>query len=155
MRQIENKKAFFNYQILEKFEAGIALSGEEIKSIRAGKASLADSYVLMKSGEAFLVNAHISAYEKGEQTAEPKKDRKLLLHKKEIDYLIGRLSGQNLTIVPLRLYFRHSYAKIEIALARGKKKADKRETLRRRAIERDVEAGLRAEKLRAQRQENS
>ena|SRR3972149_11402075 len=154
MRQIENKKAFFNYQILEKFEAGIALSGEEIKSIRVGRVSLADSYVLMKEGEALLVNAHIAPYEKGDQAAEPKKDRRLLLHKKEIDYLIGKLSGQNLTIVPLRLYFRHSYAKIEIALARGKKKADKRETLKLKAIERDVEAGLRAEKLKAQRQEN-
>ena len=154
MRQVENKKAFFNYQILEKFEAGIALSGEEIKSIREGRVSLADSYAFMKGGEALLVNAHIAPYEKGDQAAEPKKDRRLLLHKKEIDYLIGKLSGQNLTIVPLRLYFRHSYAKIEIALARGKKKADKRETLKLKAIERDVEAGLRAEKLKAQRQEN-
>ena len=154
MRQIENKKAFFNYQILEKFEAGIALSGEEIKSLRVGQAALAESYVLIRSGEAFLVNAHISAYDKGDQSSEPKKDRKLLLHRKEIEYLAGKLSGQNLTIIPLRLYFRHSYAKIEIALARGKKKADKRETLKRKAIERDVEAGLRAEKLKAQRQEN-
>lgn len=153
MREIINKKAFFNYNILEKFEAGIALSGDEIKAIRAGKVSLADSYCLIKGGEAWLVNLHISPYEKAAEYSDPKRDRKLLLHKREIEYLTGKLFGQNLTIIPLRLYFRHSYAKIEIALARGKKKSDKREVLRRRAVERDIEMSLRSEKHKAQRQE--
>jgi SsrA-binding protein len=132
----------------------VVLTGDEIKSIRAGKASLADSYVLVRAGEAFLINAHIAAYDKGAEVTDPKKDRKLLLHKNEVEYLAGKLSGANLAIVPLRLYFKRNYAKIELALARGKKKADKRETLRRKAIERDIEAGLRSDKLKAQQEKD-
>lgn len=146
MKAILNRKARFNYNILEKFEAGISLSGDEIKAIRAGKISLAESHAMIREGEAFLINAHIGAYEKGTTETDTRKDRKLLLHKKEIEYISGKMSGSNLTIVPLRLYFKHNYAKIEIALAAGKKIADKRETLKKRAIERDVEAQLRADK---------
>ena len=149
MKVISNKKAFFNYQILEKFEAGVVLSGNEIKSIRGGKVSLSDSYVLIREGEAYLENAHIASYEKGVNPEEPKRSRKLLLHKSEVEYLAGKMSGANLTLVPLRLYFKRNYAKIEVALAKGKKKADKRESLRRKAIERDVEAQLRSDKLKS------
>jgi len=147
---VQNKKAAFDYNLLEKFEAGIILTGDEIKSIRAGSASLVDSYVLIRQGEALLINAHIASYEKGAPDSDSRRDRKLLLHKREIEYLSGKLSGSNLTIVPLRLYFKGSYAKIEIALAHGKKRHDKRESLKRQALEREAQAALRDAKRKAQ-----
>ncbi len=151
MKPIVNKKASYNYNLLEKFEAGIVLTGSEIKQIRAGKISLADSYVLIKQGEAFLVSAHINPYEKAAYSAsEPKRDRKLLLSKREIDYLVGKLAGSNLTLVPTRLYFKRNYAKIEIALAGGKKKHDKRETIKRKEAKREAQKLLRSDKLKYQ-----
>lgn len=149
MKALVNKKARFNYIFLEKFEAGITLTGDEIKAVRGGGVSFVDSYVTIKDGEAFLVNTHIGAYEKGTSGADTRRDRKLLLHKREIEYLLGKLAGSNLTLVPSRLYFRRGYAKIEIALARGKRSVDKREVLKKRAIERDVQAQLRSDKLKA------
>jgi SsrA-binding protein len=153
MKQIFNKKAAFNFLLLEKIEAGIILTGNEIKSVRAGKVSLVDSFVLIRDGEAVLVNAHIAPYEKGSSAAaDPKRDRKLLLQKKEIDYLIGKLAGSNLSLVPTRLYFKHNYAKIEVALARGKKTYDKRATIKQKEQEREAQAILREEKLRSQKE---
>jgi len=147
MKQIINKKAAFNFHLLEKIEAGVVLTGNEIKSVRAGKVSLADSFALVRDREAVLVNAHIAPYEKGASVpTDPKRDRKLLLRKKEVGYLIGRLAGSNLSLVPTRLYFKHNYAKIEIALARGKKKYDKRAAIKQKEQEREAQAILRAEK---------
>lgn len=151
MKPIINRKASYNYNLLEKFEAGVVLSGNEIKSVRAGKASLEDAYALVRGGEAILINAHIALYEKGSATDQDnRKDRKLLLHKKEIDYLLGKLAGSNLTVVPTRLYFKRNYAKIELALAAGKKKHDKRAALIKKEQEREAEKVLRKEKLTAQ-----
>ena len=153
MKPIINKKASFNYHFFEKLEAGITLSGNEIKTVRAGKVSLDDSFVAVRNGEATLVNAYIAPYEKGgDQLAEPRQSRKLLLHKKEIDYLIGKLSGSNLTIVPTKLYFRRNYAKLEVAIAAGKKKYDKRAVIKKREQEREAQAALREEKLKAQKE---
>jgi SsrA-binding protein len=153
MKPIINKKASFNYQFLERLEAGVTLSGNEIKSVRAGKLSLDDSFVTVRNGEAVLVNAYIAPYEKGgDQLADPRQSRKLLLHKKEIDYLIGKLAGSNLTIVPTKLYFRRNYAKLEVALAAGKKKYDKRAAIKKREQEREAEAVLREEKLKSQKE---
>jgi SsrA-binding protein len=153
MKPVVNRKATFNYHLLEKFEAGVVLTGNEIKSVRAGKISLDKAYVLLHGGEAVLLNVHIAPYEKGTSApTEPKRDRKLLLQKKELDYLAGKLSGSNLTVVPTRLYFRRNYAKIEIAIAAGKKKYDKRETIKRREQEKEARAVLRKDKLEAQKQ---
>ena len=153
MKPIVNKKASYNFHIFEKFEAGVVLSGNEIKSVRAGKVALDDSYVLIHDREAVLINAHIAHYEKGVASPDDlKKDRKILLHKKEIDYLVGKLTGTNLVLIPVRLYFKRNYAKIELALAAGKKKYDKRETIKRREAEREAEKLLRSEKLKAQKQ---
>ena len=153
MKPIINKKASFNYNLLEKFEAGVALTGGEIKQIRAGKISLADSYVLVKRGEAFLVSAHIDPYEKATYSSDdPRRDRKLLLNRKEIDYLIGKLAGSNLTLVPTKLFFKHNYAKIEIALASGKKRYDKREAIKRKEAQREAQRLVRADKLKYQKE---
>ena len=153
MKPIVNRKATFDYHLLEKFEAGIVLTGNEIKSIRSGRVSLNEAYVLIHGGEAVLLNAHVAPYEKGTSaTTDPKRDRKLLLRKNELDFLAGKLSGSNLTIVPTRLYFKRNYAKIEVALASGKKKYDKRETIKRREQEKEARALLRRDKLEAQKQ---
>ncbi|OGY21502.1 MAG: SsrA-binding protein [Candidatus Woykebacteria bacterium GWB1_45_5] len=153
MKPIINKKASWNYNLFEKFEAGIILNGNEIKSARVGKVSLDEAYVLIRDGDAVLLNSHIAPYEKGVGgPADPRRDRKLLLHKKELDYLAGKLSGSNLVVVPTRLYFKRNYAKIEIALAAGKKKYDKRETLKRREQEKEARTLLRRDKIEAQKQ---
>jgi len=153
MKPIVNKKASFNYHLLDKLEAGITLSGNEIKAVRAGKVALDDSFVTVRNGEAILANAYIAPYEKAAfERADPRRDRKLLLHKKEIDYLIGKLSGSNLTIVPARLYFKRNYAKLEVALAAGKKKYDKRSAIKKKEQEREAQAVLREEKLKAQKE---
>ena len=152
-KPILNKKASFNYNLLETFEAGIVLTGNEIKQVRAGKASLTDSYVVVREGEAFLLNAYVAPYEKAaEPAADPRQSRKLLLNRREIDFLIGKLAGSNLTIVPTKLYFRRNYAKIQIALAVGKKKYDKRETIKKREEQRESQGLLRKAKLEAQKQ---
>ena len=138
-----NKKAFHDYFVLQKFEAGIALTGTEVKSLRDGKANLKDSYVDVDRGEAFLVGAHISPYSHGNrENHDPERKRKLLLHRREIDKLQGQIVEKGLTIVPLRLYFKGGKVKAEIAVVRGKKLYDKRESEKRRELDREAEAAM-------------
>jgi SsrA-binding protein len=134
----QNRKARFNYLIGDTFEAGIALTGSEVKSLRSGKATIAESYADARAGEIYLVNATIPIYQQaGRFNHEPKRLRKLLLHKRQINKLIGAVEREGMTIVPLRLYFNErGRAKIEIALARGKKLHDKRESKKKRDWER-------------------
>lgn len=136
-----NKKAYFDYNLFDKFEAGIALFGTEIKSIRKNGANLKDSYVKITDNlEAVLINCHISAYEFGNiNNHEPKRDRKLLLNKKEILKILNKMKQEKYTVVPTQMYFSGKWAKIEIALAKGKKLFDKRETLKKKDIERNLE----------------
>ena len=135
-----NRKAGFEYFLLERFEAGLALKGSEIKSIRAGQMSIAESYVDIENGhEAFLVEAHIALYEQANRyNHDPKRKRRLLLHKKEIRELWNSVRLKGMTIVPTRVYLKDGRAKIEIALARGKKLHDKRETIAKRDAEREA-----------------
>lgn len=136
---ITNRKAHYDYFIIETYEAGIALKGTEVKSLRQGNANLQDSYAAIKNGEVWLHNMHISPFEKGNiNNHEPKRDRKLLLHKQEIRRLIGRVSEKGLTLVPLRVYFKNKVAKVEIGLAKGKKHYDKREAIAKRDIARQL-----------------
>ena len=140
-----NKKAFHDYFILEKFEAGLVLFGTEIKSIRNGSVNLKDSWISVKSGEAFVMGMHISPYEKGNIfNKDPLRVRKLLLHKREIDKLIGKVTAEGLSIVPLSLYLKGSRAKMEIAVVKGKKLYDKREDAAKRDAKRDIERAVRA-----------
>jgi SsrA-binding protein len=129
-----NKKAYHDYHIEEKFEAGIVLTGTEVKALREGKANLKDSYARVKDGEVFLVNAHISPYSCGNiYNHDPKRTRKLLMHGREIDRLIGKVKERGFTLVPLSLYFnKRNMAKMEIALAKGKTLYDKRESIRKK-----------------------
>ena len=134
-----NRKAYHNYHIGESVEAGIVLTGTEIKSIRAGRVSLGDAYVKPEGGELWLLNAHIARYEAGSYMShEPTRPRKLLLHRKQIDSLAGKIQEKGLTLVPLKLYIKDSIAKIEIALAKGKKLYDKREAIARRQTDREI-----------------
>jgi SsrA-binding protein len=134
-----NKRARFDYHILETWEAGLVLTGTEVKSLRDGRANISDAYGIIKDGEAFLLNLHISQYERGGYTKhEPTRTRKLLLHRKEIRRLIGAVERQGLTLVPLELYFKNGVAKVALALARGKKVHDKRDTERSRDAEREM-----------------
>lgn len=130
----ENRKARFNYEIEDKIEAGIALLGSEVKSLRTGKATIAESYAADEGGEIYLINAHIAEYaQAGRANHAPTRPRKLLLHKKEIGRLAGAIQRQGMTVVPLRLYFnQRGIAKVELGLARGKKLHDKRETEKKR-----------------------
>ena len=139
-----NRKARHDYLITDTFEAGIVLTGTEIKSIRAGKANLSDAYARVEKGEAWLVGAHIAPYEAGNRhNHEPRRDRKLLLHRSEIDELMGRASAKGLTVVPLRLYITNKgRAKIELGLARGKQLHDRRRQIAERDSRRDVEREL-------------
>jgi len=143
--KVINRKAFFDYHILEKFEAGIILTGGEVKSLRSEKASLNDSFVHIKDGEAFLVNAHINPYQPADnRNYDPKRTRKLLLHKKEIITILSKINQSNLTIVPVSCYtVKHGTVKVELALARGKKQYDKREAIKRKDINRETEQILR------------
>jgi SsrA-binding protein len=139
-----NRRARHEYQILESWEAGLVLTGTEVKALRNGKASLSDAYGIVKDGEVFLLNLHIAPYEQGHQfNHEPTRTRKLLLHKKEIRRLIGAVERQGLTLVPLDMYFKRGRAKVVIGLARGKKLHDKRADERRRADERDMARAVR------------
>jgi SsrA-binding protein len=143
----QNKKARHDYHIDETYEAGLALLGTEVKSLRAGRASLVDAYGRIKDGEVWLEGAHIPEYDQGSWTNhEPRRSRKLLLHREEIAKLIGKTKESGLTLVPLSLYFKDGKAKVEIALARGKKAYDKRQTLAARDAAREIEraAGRRA-----------
>ena len=135
-----NKRARHDYHILETWEAGVVLSGTEVKSLRQGKASLVDAYATVRDGEVFLLNMHIAPYEQGNQfNHDPTRTRKLLLHKKEIRRLIGGVERQGLTLVPLELFFSpRGKAKVTIALAKGKKQHDKRADERRREDEREM-----------------
>jgi SsrA-binding protein len=134
-----NKKAFHNYFIEEKFEAGMVLKGTEVKSLRQGKANLNDSFAQVRNGEAFLNNLHISPYDFGNrENHEPDRVRKLLLHRKEIDKLHGKVREQGYSLVPLRLYFKNGMVKVEMGLAKGKKLFDKREDLKKKEMGRDM-----------------
>jgi len=139
-----NRKAYHDYTIEERFEAGIALQGSEIKSIREGRVSLREGYVVIRDGEAWLVNVHIAPYDMaGYAQHDPRRERKLLLHRKEIYELSQAVQAKGYTIIPLRLYLRDRRAKLEIALARGKKQYDKRAALAKREAERTIERAIR------------
>ncbi|MBI4267698.1 MAG: SsrA-binding protein SmpB [Chloroflexi bacterium] len=134
-----NRKAYHNYNIGESIEAGIALTGTEIKSLRAGMVNLGDAYVRPENGELWLFNAHIARYDAGSYMShEPARRRKLLLHRKEISGLAGKMTERGLTMVPVRLYLKDNLAKVEVALAKGKKMYDKRETIIRRETEMEM-----------------
>lgn len=140
----DNRQARYLYEILETYEAGIQLTGTEVKSIREGKANLQDGYALIRNGEAWLLNVHISPYTGSGQyfNHEPRRTRKLLLHRQEIRKLIGRVEQQGLTLVPLKMYLKRGLVKVSIALGRGKKLHDKREDLKRRQDKRDIERAM-------------
>ena len=139
----QNRQAFHNYEILEKFEAGIVLTGTEIKSARDGKVNLKDSYGLVKAGEVWLLNCHISPYSHGNYSNhEPLRTRKLLLRRPEINKLIGRTTERGLTLVPLRMYLKEGRLKCEIALAKGRKVHDKREVSKQKTIDKETRQAL-------------
>jgi len=139
----QNRKAYHDYHIEETVESGIALLGTEVKSLREGRANLKDSYVILKSGEAFLLNCHISPYSHGNiMNHEPIRTRKLLMHRKEIDRLRGKVEGKGYTLIPLKLYFKDSFVKVEIGLARGKKLFEKRDTIKEREAKREIEKAM-------------
>ncbi len=140
-----NRKAYHNYLIQDGVEAGIVLTGTEIKSIRAGRVSLGDAYVRPEKGELWLLNAHIARYEAGSYSShEPMRPRKLLLHRKEITALASKVSEKGFTLVPTRLYIKHSLAKVEVTLAKGKRLYDKRESIMRRETEREMERAIKS-----------
>ena len=139
-----NRKAFFQYQVLERVEAGIALVGTEVKSLREGGLSFSDSYVEYRDGQLFLVGCRIAPYSHGNlMNHSPDRERKLLLHKREIEKLGGKVIGKGLTLIPLRAYLHRGRVKLEIGLGRGKRAHDKRETIKRRDIERETRQALR------------
>ena len=145
----ENRRARHDYELLERVEAGLVLTGTEVKSLREGRASLARAYAEIRDGEAWLVGAHIASYASaGYATHDPDRDRKLLLHRREIDRLAGRVAERGLTLVPTRLYFKDGRAKVEIALARGKEKRDKRRDIAKREAERAIERALKSRQRR-------
>ena len=142
-----NRKAYHNYHIQDGVEAGIVLTGTEIKSIRTGRVSLADAYVRPEGGELWLMNAHIARYEAGSYLShEPRRPRKLLLHRKEISALASKVLERGFTLVPVKLYIKGSIAKVEVALARGKRLYDKRESIMRRETEREMGRALKGRK---------
>ncbi len=143
-----NRKAFHEYHIFDRFNAGMVLTGTEIKSIRKGAINLKDSFVKVDDAEVFLYNCHISPYEQGNRfNHEEKRTRKLLLNKKEIEKLIGKIKKDGYAIVPLELYLENGWAKIEIALAKGKKLYDKREDLAKKAQSRDIDRAVKSRSL--------
>ncbi|MEW6755578.1 MAG: SsrA-binding protein SmpB [Candidatus Latescibacterota bacterium] len=138
-----NRKARHDYEVLDTYEVGIVLLGTEVKSLREGSANLKDSYATVEGGEVYLHKAHISPYTAGNRyNHDPERPRKLLLHRSEIRRLVGRTQQQGLTLIPLRVYFRGGRAKVELALARGRRHHDRREDLARRQAERDVDRAL-------------
>lgn len=139
-----NRYAAHRYHLLERFECGVVLCGTEVKSLRSGSAQLKDGFATIRDGELWLRNVHIPPYAPASrENHDPERERKLLLHRREIDRLGARVAERGLTLVPTRIYFSGSHAKVEIALARGKDIHDKRETLRRRDSQREIERGLR------------
>jgi len=140
-----NRKAYHDYFIEEKFEAGMVLRGTEVKSLRNGKANLNDSFAIIKGGEAFLHNLHISPYDFGNrENHDPDRMRKLLLHKKEIVKLFGKIREQGYSFIPLRIYFKNGLIKVELGLAKGKKLYDKREDMKEKDHKRDIAQALKA-----------
>lgn len=139
-----NPKAFHDYFIEDRYEAGIVLTGSEIKSVREGRVNLRDSFVLIKDGEAWLMDAHIAPYKQaGRENHDPRRPRKLLLHRYQINRLMGKVKEKGYTIVPLQIYIKGRWAKVEIALARGKKQYDKRRAIAEREAERKIRRALR------------
>lgn len=140
-----NRKALYNYHILDSFEAGMVLKGSEVKSLRIGRTSLKESFARIEGNEAFIYNLHIAPYShQGIPGPEPTRPRKLLLHKREIKRLIGLTSQKGLTLIPLKIYFKAERAKVEIALVKGKKKYDKREKLKKKTAQREMERALKS-----------
>src|SRR5438105_11096514 len=139
-----NRQASYRYNLLERFEAGIILTGTEVKSVREGNVQLKDSYAAVRDGEVWLLGMYIAPYgPAARDNHEPERPRKLLLHRREIERLIGQTAERGLTLVPTRVYFSGPHAKVELALARGKDLYDKRETIRRREVQREVQRELR------------
>lgn len=139
----QNKKARHDYNILETIEAGLVLTGTEIKSVRASRINLKDGYAQIHNGEAWLMNVHISEYDQGNRfNHDPLRPRKLLLHKKQINELAGKTSQQGITIVPLKVYLKNGFAKVLLGVAKGKHEYDKRETIKRRDQEREIRRTL-------------
>ncbi len=138
-----NRKAYHDYFVEETFEAGVALTGTEIKSVRAGAMNLRDSFATVRDGEVWMQNVHISPYEAGNRfNVDPYRTRKLLLHRKEINRLMGKVAEKGLTIIPLRVYLKKNRAKVEIGLAKGKKQYDKRDTISKRDSDREIQRAL-------------
>jgi SsrA-binding protein len=143
-----NRKARHDYFIDETLEAGLVLLGTEIKSIRAGRVNLRDSYAQIKSGEVWLLNAHIAAYQQaGRDSHEPRRTRKLLLHRYQINRLVQKLQAKGYTLIPLRIYLKNNRAKVEIGLARGKRQYDKRETIAKREAQREMDRAVKDRRL--------
>ena len=141
----ENRKAHHDFHLLETFEAGIVLLGTEVKSIREGRVNLRDSFARVEDGEVFLYNVNISPYShRGYADHEPLRQRKLLLHREEIRKLIGKTTERGMTLVPVRLYFKNGRVKVAIGLAKGKKEYDKRETIKRREVDRETRAAIKS-----------
>lgn len=142
----QNKKAYFNYQILENLEAGISLIGQEVKSIKSGRINLAGSYVVLKNEEVYLTGANIPPYQPKNAPLDynPERPRKLLLKKSEIKYLIGKTKQKGLTLVPLKVYTKRGRIKLEIGIAKGKRKTDKRELIKKREADREIDRELKS-----------
>ena len=141
----DNRKALYDYAVLETFEAGVVLLGTEVKSIREGSVNLRDSYARLDNGEVWLLNLHIGPYShSGYASHEDRRQRKLLLHKSEIRKLTGKVAEKGLTLVPLRMYFKDGRVKLALALAKGKQLHDKRETIRRREVDRETRAAVKS-----------
>jgi SsrA-binding protein len=142
---VDNRRARHDYHLLERVEAGLVLTGTEVKSLRNGRASLQQAYADIRDGEAWLIGAHISVYDQGNiANHDPDRVRKLLLHRREVDSLAGKVRERGLTLVPTRLYFRDGRAKVELALARGKEQRDKRRDIAKREAQRDMERALKS-----------
>jgi SsrA-binding protein len=140
---VDNRRARFDYELLERLEAGVALTGTEVKSLREGHVQLGQAYADLRDGEVWLIGASIDEYAQGSHgNHRPDRDRKLLLHRREIDALTGKVREKGLTLVPTRLYFKNGRVKLELALARGKDKGDKRRTIAERDARRDIERAL-------------
>jgi SsrA-binding protein len=141
----DNRKARHDYHLLERFEAGLALTGTEVKSLREGRVQLRQAYADLRDGEVWLIGAHISEYGHGNiANHDPDRDRKLLLHRKEISSLIGKVQEKGLTLVPTKLYWKNGRAKVELAVARGKEHRDKRRDIAKREAQRDIEREFKA-----------
>jgi len=144
---VENRKAWHDYEIMESFEAGLVLTGTEIKSLRAGKGNLSDSYARIEKGEVWVVNMHISPFEQGNRAnVDPLRPRKALMHQEEIRRLVGKTREKGFSLIPLKVFLSHGYAKIELALARGKRQYDKREAIAERETARERERVLKRER---------